>query len=201
MLKTLLFVVLSLFFFGSSKAQDSTSSQGIQTLMGSGLKVSGFGGFMTNFSTIDNSLVQFTGGGGGVLLNRSLFLGGFGLGSVNSISLSNTAQLVSMSQFGYGGLWLGYIFLPDHALHFGIDTKLGWGSISYSLFPSSSTDWTENVYVMHPGAFIEANITEWFKVNAGMGYRLVNGGSNSFLRNSRLSSPDLSLSFLFGWFN
>lgn len=197
MLKThYLFLLLSFCTFSILHAQDSTSSVEIQTLMGSNVKVSGFGGPLMTFGTVANEFMLCTGGGGGVLLNRSLFLGGFGFGSVNDIRINHTSTLDRIEAFGYGGLWLGYNFLADRAIHFGIDTKFGWGSVIYNFEDSS-----DGVYVVQPGLFAEANITEWFKVNAGLNYRAVAGTNDPYLGNNQLSSPNISLGVLFGWFN
>ena len=195
--KILSLIVVSICVFQSSKAQDSSSTQEIQTLLGSDIKVSGFGGLLTTYSTVGNEFMQCTGGGGGILLNRSLFLGGFGLGAVNNIRLDNSSSSYRMTDFGYGGLWLGYNFMPDRAVHFGIDSKFGWGSANYS----ESGFITDGIYVVHPGAFAEANITQWFKVNTGLGYRAVFGADEPYFSNKQLSSPNVSLGFLFGWFN
>ena len=67
--------------------------------------VSGFGGPLMTFGSIDGQFAHMMGGGGGVILN-DFFFGGFGLGMTTNIPYIND-ELYNVD-FGYGGLWFGY---------------------------------------------------------------------------------------------
>ncbi len=36
----------------------------------------------------------------------------------------------TIHRFGHGGFWLGYIHNPKNAIHWGVNAKLGWGTVS-----------------------------------------------------------------------
>ncbi len=44
------------------------------------VSISGFGGFTTEFSTIQNEFAVLTGGGGAAIINQKFFFGGYGQG-------------------------------------------------------------------------------------------------------------------------
>jgi len=181
-------------------AQDSTHHEDeIATLLHGDISYGGFGGFMMDYSTIGNEFVFSNGGGGGVLLNRKFFIGGFGLSSVNNISTSIADY--DRLEMEYGGMWLGYYFFPEKAVHIGLDAKVGWGSITYRENGFFSSRVSDGVYVINPGLNIGMNVTRWFKVNVGGGYRLVSGTAPGYLGSNKLSQPNVNLALTFGWFN
>ena len=104
------------------------------------------------------------------------------------------------SSFGHGGFWLGYSIKPSNLLHLGIDTKLGWGNITTKSNALAEGEIKDDVFVFSPQVFGEANISYWFKVNAGVGFQKVIGVDNYF-ESSDFDSPSFSISLLFGWFN
>jgi len=174
---------------------------GIQYLLSGDVKVSGFGGPIVEFSSIQGELAVSNGGGGAVLLNNRFFAGGYGLGVSNRIQ---TDADETRLRFGHGGLWIGYIHQPQELIHFGGSVKLGWGNVelrrSSSSFLSNRLLADDNVLVLNPQGEVEVNITKWFKVNGAVGYRLVTGLNDEDISNSDVSSVNFSLGFLFGWF-
>ena len=191
----LLFIPLSF----SAFAQTENDSDEINTLFNEDVSFGGFGGYMLDYSTVGGELLFMNGGGGGVLLNRKFFLGGFGLSSANTVDIDFGEY--NRMNFGYGGLWLGYLFFPEKAVHLGIDSKFGWGGVTYresGIFGSRNTD---GIYVVNPSAFVAMNVTKWFKIQAGGGYRLVQGANDRYFNNEQLSGINMNLSFQFGWFN
>lgn len=188
-------------FHTMSQAQDSTyrNDDEISTLLGGDVSYGGFGGFMMDYSTIGNEFVFSNGGGGGVLLNRKFFIGGFGLSSVNNIS--TTIADYDRLEMEYGGMWLGYYFFPEKAVHIGLDAKVGWGSITYRENGFFSSRISDGVYVVNPGVNVGLNVTKWFKMNVGGGYRLVSGTAPGYLGSNKLSQPNVNLSLTFGWFD
>ncbi|HPG32847.1 MAG: hypothetical protein H6541_02475 [Lentimicrobiaceae bacterium] len=193
-------------------------------LSGKNIKISGFGGPTLSFSQITNEPAVLTGGGGAVLFNQTFFAGIFGEGlssdhRLKQLQMENDFGNISTfydvrTDFGYGGLWLGYIHQPKNAVHFGLSTKIGWGSISLAE-RDYHIDWHDNimndvVFVFNPQAEIELNLYRWFKLNIGVGYRFVSGLDKTYVnqlgqekkyfQNTDFSQPHATIGLLFGGF-
>jgi hypothetical protein len=183
---TILAVFLS---FTGLKAQEND----IQTLFGSGTRISGFGGPTMSYTSITGAFAHMLGGGGGVLLG-DFFLGGYGEGLTNSITAGG-----NRISFGHGGFWSGYSFMASRALHPCFSTQIGWGSISQrdKDYYNLSED---NVFVINPTLELEMNFTRFFRLGVGAHYRFVSGVNTSTLNNADFSGPGAFLSFKFGWF-
>ncbi len=173
-----------------------------QTLVGNGVEsVSGFGGMMLQFSSIDDDAAVFTGGGGAVLFNRQFFFGGYGLGLSSDISIDVDGADYDLD-YGHGGFYLGYIFAPEKLAHMAFSTKLGWGQANLnnrSVFVGPN--YTDNTFSITPMLEGELNVTNWFKINAGVGYQYTVGVDDDLFDSNAFNSPAVGLSFLFGWFN
>lgn len=188
----------------------------------------GFGGPVVEFSGVDGSFATSVGGGGGLILNN-FFFGGYGMGlatfhykdivrfdQVNSTIVDLSNQPIS---FGHGGFWVGGNLKPMDAVHIAFSAKIGWGSIgfmnemnNYHYYQESIND---NVFVFTPQVEVEFNMARWFKVNLGVGYRMVTGtdltynaytpdlqyvGTEKYFNNSEFSSFTGTVSLLFGGF-
>jgi len=209
---------ISLFIASSAFSQEAKQ---IQYLFQGNEKitVSGFGGPIVEFSSINNEFALFVGGGGAVLFNHSFFIGGYGEGLTTGHYRYDLKDLSGISApkiaFGHGGFWLGYIHQPLNAVHAGISSKIGWGQVSLynPYFTYAPHDYwaRDGVFVFIPQLELELNLFPWFKVNIGAGYRLVSGLNKTYkdpkrgdyiqyYQNSDFSSFEGSVSFLFGWF-
>ncbi len=73
-------IFVLVFLLWGLNAQDSE----VQTLFGSGTRISGFGGPIMSFTSINGEFAHMMGGGGCVLLG-DFFIGGYGEGLTNSI--------------------------------------------------------------------------------------------------------------------
>jgi len=188
------------------------------------VSISGFGAPVVEFSSIDGDLAVSTGGGGAILFNQCFFIGGYGLGSVSLGPNDMTIQVrdfdMSVSTysnlrrtFAHGGLWLGYIHHSEKVVHLAVSAKIGGGAVGYSDF--NYHDWNaglgwDAVFVFTPQVEVELNMMKWFKVNFGVGYRLVSGVNETytdidgneqrFFDSNDFSSPQVSVSLLFGGF-
>ena len=188
-MRKMLFALALVLLVAGSSAQEN----GIQTLFGSGTRISGFGGPIMSFTSINGEFAHMMGGGGGVLLG-DFFFGGYGEGLTNSIIAGG-----NRINFGHGGFWTGYSFLADLAFHPSIATQIGWGNISQrdDGYYNLSND---NVFVINPAIELEMNFTKFFRLGVGAHYRLVSGVNTSTLTNADFSGPGAFLSFKFGWF-
>jgi hypothetical protein len=196
----------------------------------SNISVSGFAGVFNEFSAFDNDFAFSMGGGAALLLNQKFYFGAYGMGlttrHIRSYDVYNyddeenklTEDLYT--RFGHGGLWLGYIHKPKNAIHWGVNVKTGWGSISLNdlRYPGSDYKWEnydiDNVFVFIPEVNLGMNILKWMRVNVGAGYRLVTGVNQTYtyLENGTLTEKNYfdkdalnsftgNVTLAFGWFN
>ncbi|MDQ3395668.1 MAG: hypothetical protein M3512_16395 [Bacteroidota bacterium] len=193
----LVFTLISLPFF--TQAQDDFE----HLLKGRKIKFSIFVGPLFELSSVHNNFGFSTGGGGGLILNQTLFIGGYGLKLAPVIGTDVTLNNVNYDNleiaFNHGGLWFGYIHNYKKLVHFGASTKLGWGNITLNDHRLASP-YEDNVMVFTPQVEAEVNIMKWFKVNVGLGYRIVSGVNESVLNKKDFNSPQVTVGFLFGWF-
>jgi hypothetical protein len=173
-----------------------------QTLVGNGVEsVSGFGGLILQFSSIDGDAAVFTGGGGAVLFNRQFYFGGYGLGLSSDVKVDIEGASYDLD-YGHGGFYMGYIFAPEKLTHWAFSTKLGWGQANLrNISQFVGPNYSDNTFSITPMIEGELNITNWFKINAGIGYQYTVGVDKDLFDNSAFNSPSVGLSFLFGWFN
>lgn len=162
-----------------------------------------FGGPIFEFSSVQGNFGLSSGGGGALILNQSLFIGGYGLGLApvigKDVVLNNVDYENLEIGFGHGGLWLGYIHNYRKLLHFGGSTKFGWGNISLEGDQLPNT-FEDNVLVIIPQIEAEVNVSRWFKINIGAGYRIVTGVNENVFEQRDFNSPEASIGFIFGWF-
>ncbi len=179
--------------FGGLRAQDSD----IQTLFSGSTRISGFGGPLMSFTTVNGTFAHMMGGGGGVLLG-DFFLGGYGEGLTNQILIDGDRL-----DFGHGGFWTGYSFMANRPFHPTLSAQIGWGNAREGEF-DQSTYTTDNVFVFNPALELEMNFTHFFRLGIGVHYRLVTGVDPQMhlepISNADLSGPGAMLTFKFGWF-
>ncbi len=167
------------------------------------LKISGFGGPMMSFGTINGNFAHMMGGGGGVIINN-LFVGGYGMGLTTQnyyINQSSYQHDSTYLGYGHGGFWIGYIILPKKAMHLSVSSLLGWGNISEQIQPDMESIHNYPVFVITPFAELELNFSKFLKVGLGSSFSLVRELKYDSGYSSRdFMSPTFFLSFKFGWF-
>ncbi len=192
MKKTLVIVFITLAISGL-KAQNSD----IQTIFSGNTRISGLGGPLMSFTTVNGEFAHMMGGGGAVLLG-DFFIGGYGEGLTNGISLEGNRL-----DFGHGGFCTGYSFLSARPFHPTLSAQIGWGSAGEMSYNNSFYS-TDNVFVFNPAIELEMNFTRFFRLGVGLHYRIVTGVNPEMysvpLSNSDLSGPGAQLTFRFGWF-
>ncbi len=191
-MKKIITAILIMLSVAGLKAQDSD----IQTLFSGSTRISGFGGPIMSFTTLNGEFAHMMGGGGGVLLG-DFFLGGYGEGLTNGIPVNGNRL-----NFGHGGFWTGYSFMAARPLHPTVSAQIGWGSVSEHDPDYSYWGTPDNVFVFNPAVELEMNFTKFFRLGVGVHYRIVTGANPeiSSLSNSDLSGPGALLTFKFGWF-
>lgn len=165
------------------------------------IQVSGFGGPMMSFSTIDGNFAHMMGGGGGVIVN-DFFFGGYGMGLTTTIDYKGEDDYYL--DYGHGGMWVGYVFASQKPIHLSISSQFGWGSITRILANVDFEDKTgKTVFVVTPIAEVELNFSRYLKVGIGSSASFVSGQgiSEPGYNMKDFIKPSVFLSFKFGWFN
>jgi hypothetical protein len=171
-----------------------------QTLLSGTITHGGYGGPEVKFTQIGDDFGIMVGGKGGWIINHTVVLGAGGYGLVNKIRLTDTTDL----NFGYGGLVIEYIQDWDKLLHYSFSALIGGGGISHrrrNSFDNHDEMDVRTFFVLEPGANAEVNISSFFRINAGISYRLLSSVSLERISEQNLSGLSLNLTFKFGKFN
>jgi hypothetical protein len=203
----------------SLSAQDDTKRY---HLYGSGYQnpITFYIGPMVAFSNVEGSFSVDLGATAGFVFREKFIIGAYGL------NLMSNPPRADLSTIGYptytegkikmiqaGGV-LGYIHKPENEFHWGGSCSGGLGLISlYATNPENQDSellYDDRVIIVVPKLFVELYMTNWFKVNTGIGYRFfgkVNGAYTNkagelipTFNKSDYNKPELSISLLFGRF-
>jgi hypothetical protein len=195
--------VITLFVFAAGGAAQE------QTLIKGNFETGGFGAPVVKVTTIKDQSAVMIGGRGGWIINHSLVLGGGAYGVVNEVDAPEGAlpeQGPLDIEFGYGGFEMEYIVRPESLMHFGTYILIGGGATNYVKDVGPVTESNEQVgetdflFVLEPAVNGELNVTTWFRLNAGVSYRVVAGVNQVGLKNSDFSGVAASLTLKFGKF-
>ncbi len=177
---------------------------------GQKVKVDGFGSmdFMVS-KVIDQESMQI-GAHGGIILNKKLMLGAGGYGIVTQHKFDGVFPQQPLNLYGgYGGLLIGFNVAPREAIHASFPVIIGAGGIDIAdrdFFPNAGPEFEEYIiessafFVIHPMANIEINMTKFFRLAAGVGYRHVSGTDLVNIKDEDLTSWTANVSFKFGGF-
>lgn len=192
-MKKLIFLALSMCLALAAQAQH-------ETLFGNSRVVGGFGGPIIEWGLGNNLSTSV--GGGGALVIENIFLGGYGMGSIDFSSLIEDER-IDQIELGHGGLWLGYTLAPHRLMHLYTSARIGWGAVgidvtSGSNFPRN----TDNVFVLTPEIGLELNVAQWFRIAGTVGYRYVDGVNEKlgYYQSDAFNGYLANLTFRFGWF-
>jgi len=202
-MRYLMFVIMLFAFAANLAAQEE------ETLFKGDFEKGGFGGPVVKFTSIKNQGAIMVGGRGGWIINHSLALGGGGYGVVTEVDAP--AGVLPLEgpldiEFGYIGFEVEYIIHPKSLLHFSIYTLAGGGATNFVKDVGPVTESNEQagetdfLFVLEPAVNAELNITTWFRLNAGVSYRLTSGVNQVGLDESDFSGMTATLTFKFGKF-
>jgi hypothetical protein len=180
-----------------------------QTLIKDNSEKRGFGGAVVKYTSVYDQGAVMIGGRGGWIFNHSLVLGGGGYGVVSEVDAPEGVmpeQAPLDIEFGYGGFEVEYIIHPNSLGHFSLYTLFGAGDIHYvkDVGPVSKSNQTvgksDFVFVIEPAVNGELNVTTWFRVNAGVTYRLVTDVEQEALKSGDFRGVSATLTLKFGRF-
>ena len=180
------------------------------TLIGSRITNGGYGAPVQRLSVISGNSVLFTGVEGGWIVDHHFVLGGAGYGLATQnvrnagSPLRDSKGRTPVVEMGYGGVTLGYVAQPTKLVHLSIQTLVGGGGITYDVTDISGVRPedapNDAFFVAEPSVQAELNVTSFFRIALGGGYRFVSGARLDGLRDASLSGGSASLAFKFGRF-
>ncbi|HAA12111.1 MAG TPA: hypothetical protein DCE41_10595 [Cytophagales bacterium] len=179
-------------------AQQQTlfSNQGITS-------VGGYGGPLLQFSTLNGRSATYSGGFGGMILNKSITITGGGMSLTSEAPVAEAISLNVDEALDYsvelGGLYLGYSFFSDRVIHPEFTLLAGGGRVSQRNQFGDEYG-ASDVAMIIPGAEITMNVTSFFRLSLGANYRWVTGSDTPGLSDAQLSRPGGYASFKFGFF-
>lgn len=217
MKKPVYLVIIIGLFAGVTRLYAQGKHDTTQFLLSEKVEFSGFGAPFVEFSSVNNEFAVCLGAGGGLLISQTVFIGGYFEGMMTNHYREDLRTVVYIEKpeiaFEHGGIWLGYIYQHNRAIHGGLSLKLGWGEIDlegngYDNTSGVDYDFRDRIFTVIPQAEIELNLTKWFKVNVGLGYRFVTGidatyfdeqgNQVNFYKTSDYNSPIGTISLIFG---
>jgi len=206
-MRMLYFVALCVLFAIPAFAQQ-------ETLLSGNIEHSGgYGGPVIKTTQIgpnqDNGIL--VGGQGGWIINHTFVIGGGGYGLANEINPRWENSFMPIDplsdyrmDFGYGGVYLGYVRNSERLIHYELHSIIGWGGVSYNYYQDDEDeDWNSEgdaFFIVEPGVNVELNVTEFFRIAVGGTYRLVTGVDYHDLTDNNLSGLSAQVVFKFGAF-
>ncbi|XOV92745.1 MAG: hypothetical protein ACFHWX_21385 [Bacteroidota bacterium] len=193
---------------------DSHDPNEIKSLISKDSETFGFGGADMKIGDIAGNRSLILGASGGVIVNRSYFLGlaGYGMITANEINglipTETTPVEKKLNLYGgYGGMLFGFTLWTKEPVHLHFPFLVGAGAfevVDNNFFNNNfDTDFSiekSAFFIGEPGAQIEFNITEKFRLGAGVSYRMVKGLDMVNLTDDDLSGLSTNISVRFGQF-
>ena len=168
-----------------------------RTLIGNFGEIShgGFGAPVTKFTNVNGEFGVLCGVRGGWIINHkvSLGLGGYGLATNTELANSALGETRYLN-FGYGGFEFEYVLSSDDVIHLTFSGLIGGGSADYRFNKFADEDFDhdndferDDFFVAEPAINAEVNVTSFFRVNFGFGYRFISGVNNSYISENDLN--------------
>ena len=190
MKKSLCIIFIMSFIAGSVKLFAQESSDTTKVLLPDKIVLTGFGAPYVEFSSVENQFAVCLGGGAAFMVNHAFFLGGYFEGIMTKHYREDLKTFVNIEEpkiaFAHGGIWTGYVIKHKKPVHGGVSLKLGWGEINlegdgYDYNPDLDYDFKDRIFTVIPQVELELNMTQWFRINIGAGYRFVTGIDAEYL--------------------
>ncbi|GAB4196919.1 MAG: hypothetical protein OHK0057_06120 [Thermoflexibacter sp.] len=192
-----------------AQAQDS---ERIQTLFSGKSRVTGFGSLINQVNLAKNDKIRSfysIGAEGGLLFNRSFYIGIYGMTSLSPTDISTlgngsiTTDNRNIRLIQTGGL-IGYKFFPTKLVHLNFSTKIGGAFMIDEKHYNSryrDAEVSQAFYIVNPMLNVEVNVFRWMQAFAGVGYSFMSGKETFGINpNEDLSATTLQFGFSFGKF-
>jgi hypothetical protein len=196
-----------------------------QTLLGDKeFESSIYGGPVVKFTTINGDFGVMVGARGGWIINHALTLGIAGYGLANRVDANSLGPMGEKHvDLGYGGLDLEWVFSSDDMIHFSVGTLIGAGGVGFrNRFVDRDWNYLDHpwdnfvdpgpfsyngthhnfhaFFVAEPSAYVDLNLTSWFRLSAGASFRYVSGLNSTASTNKDLTGVSGNILLRFGAF-
>ena len=164
----------------------------------------GDGGPAIKFSSFNNKFAFMTGGRGAFTIDNRYTIGGGGYGIANSIKLPGSSQDTSQYfKMGYGGLELGYIFVPGKKVNIGGTLLFAAGAAFWQNKPKNNGeklfDDDFNIFpVLEPALYSEIALNRLMWLHAGISYRYVYHAHLDYISDQKIRGFSFYVGLLFG---
>jgi len=211
---TVTFLSIIMFNVSTIYAQDLTPSDFASSvpatedttrkLLGCNITDSGYGGPVIKFSRFNDNLAFMTGGRGSITIHNRYTIGGGGYGIANSIDIPGTGEdTVRLFKMGYGGVELGYIFLPGNKVNVGGSLLFAAGAAFWQNKPKNNGaklfDDDFNIFpVLEPSLYIEVRLKQFMRLHTGISYRYVNNTHLDYISDENIRGFSCYVGLLFG---
>jgi hypothetical protein len=176
-----------------------------ETLVGGRIESGGYGGPVVKFTQVGSDFGLLMGGQGGWVVGKTFTIGGGGYGLVTTHLVNDGTDDYEIG-LGYGGVLLEYLKQPDDLIHIYASCLFAIGGVSFrepggvvDLDPAETDDL---IYVLEPSVSVCLNVTEHFRIAAGLEYRFFTGLDQESidlgLKEEDLTGPSFLISFRFG---
>ncbi|RPH93861.1 hypothetical protein EHM69_09055 [candidate division KSB1 bacterium] len=172
---------------------------------------------VVKFSSFSDQFAVLAGAQGGWIVNHRglLGLGIYGLATKHrppqdpyryDLYGYDFYRVSTRAEMFYAGAIFGYVVESNKLLHTTFDVLVGGGALTLSDEKGEDDFYNGNDYpndgffVAEPSIAAEINMTTYFRMNIGMGYRFVNGANSWGFNNSNTSGPVGTIIFKFGKF-
>ena len=194
-MKTIIAAVLIILFTGTlGFAQEEKTGEEVQTLFGSGAKITGwFIDINNSYSQLNGRNAHLPGMAGGVIMNQNFKIGLIGKSLTCNKTYLKYDDILDEPVYlvgGHGGLYLEASPIDNKVVHISIPVILGAGGAEYhsvQTYPEFDDDdefeldyshrqmSTSPYWVVEPGANIEVNVAGFMRLFAGYSYRWMMG--------------------------
>lgn len=180
-----------------------TLAQQTETLFSGDVTHGGFGGPVVKLGSVADETAVWIGGRGGWIISfdrsNTISLGGGGYGLVTDHQSPIDPDLYALA--GYGGFEVEYTNQSYRVAHFTISSLIGGGGLLLRErdFEEVEED-VDSFFVFEPAANVEVNVTHFFRISAGVSYRLTSGIGRFGFSDSDFSGFNGVITFKFGKF-
>jgi len=172
-----------------------------ETLAGHGFESGGFGGPVLKVTPINGKTGILIGGRGGWIINHTFTLGGGAYGLVTNIAADTPGRAGEpYIEFGYGGVELEYVHQWDRLMHLSFGLLIGGGAVGCRTANGSNSGDAQSFFTLEPWVNGNLNVTDFFRISAGVSYRWVTGANSPAASDSDLSGVAGILLLRFGSF-
>ena len=199
-MKKILLLILLINTVAFVNAQEEETDN-IQTFFSKPSKIRGYFGPISNITSLDGESAYMNGFNAAAIFNDHVVFGLYNINLENNIFSTNNNYIDYEMDFEHRGLFLGYIFMPKHKIHFNTNLLVGKGEIN--IYDDIFDTWLEDdvMFVLTPNIEIEFNVARFLRLGIGANYRFaLDVDKFDNYNNNDFSDLGAFVNLKFGWF-